>query len=481
MARDFVLVRMYRLGDLLMASALVRAWKAEEPTHVTWVVAEDCAQLLYGQPYVNRLIVVPMDFIARYKQRTVWREDEEAFGFPVEEAKQAFPSLFAALPERADRVVNLQFNAAAAMLAGAIEAPERAGPYADAAGERRVPDRWSQYYLASGTDVRYGITHWVDAFINIGRASRDDISTEFFLRPERDFAASVRAQIGGAPYFVVQPGAYEEQKRWHAEGFAEAAIRVARATQTGIMLTGVAGDRIHGLRIHRSVTQAGVPSANLIGTTDFHQLAAVLQASHGLLSNDSFVQHFSSALGVPSTTVYQGSPSPWMTLGYREGNRAVCEDDASAPSVEKVAGTVLGTHADYLEARRLGGYQFPMPAGPDAETTGWQGRWVVGAGHLRALAPDVTVGRDLRPVFDERLLRVIRDARAAIAAGQDVDMGQVEVSLSEQNHPLMALFIMFFLENRFALGAEPVARQLANLDWLEGALLRAGTPQQPTP
>ena len=46
MAREFVLVRMYRLGDLLMASALVRAWKAEEPTHVTWIVADECAQLL---------------------------------------------------------------------------------------------------------------------------------------------------------------------------------------------------------------------------------------------------------------------------------------------------------------------------------------------------------------------------------------------------------------------------------------------------
>ncbi|MBT3268647.1 glycosyltransferase family 9 protein [Candidatus Poribacteria bacterium] len=477
MAREFVLVRMYRLGDLLMASALVRAWKAEEPTHVTWIVADECAQLLYGQPYVNRLIVVPMDYIARYKERTVWREDEEAFGFPVDEAKQAFPTLFAALPERADRVVNLQFNAAAAMLAGAIEAPERAGPYADAAGDRRVPDRWSQYYLASGTDVRYGITHWVDAFINIGEAPREDIRMEFFLRPERDFAASVRAQLGGAPYFVVQPGSFEEQKRWPDGYFAEAATRIAAATQAGIVLTGGRGDKIIGLRIHRTLTEAGVPSVNLIGATDFHQLGAVLQDAHSLLSNDTFTQHFASTLGVPNITVFQGSPSPWMTLGYREGNRAVGEADASAPSVDKVVGAVLGTHTDYLEARSVGGYQFPMPAGPEAETAEWQGRWVVGAGHLRALAPDVTVGNDLRPVFDQRLLDVIRAARAALTAGQEIDMSAVEVSLSEPNHPLMALFIMFFLENRFALGADVAARQLASLDWLEGALLRAGTAQ----
>ena len=76
MDREFVLVRLYRLGDLAMASALVRAWKAEEPTQVTWIVAEDCAAFLHGQPYVNRLIVIPLDYIAEYKQRTVWREEK---------------------------------------------------------------------------------------------------------------------------------------------------------------------------------------------------------------------------------------------------------------------------------------------------------------------------------------------------------------------------------------------------------------------
>lgn len=477
MAREFVLIRMYRLGDLLMATALVRAWKAQEPTHVTWVVAEECAQVLYGQPYVNRLIVIPMDYIARYKQRTVWREEEETLRFPVAEAKEEFPALFAALPDRADRVVNLQFNAAAAMLAGAVDAPERAGPYADVDGERRVADRWSQYYLASGTDVRYGITHWVDAFINIGEASRADIQTEFFLRPERDFASAACSGLGGAPYLVVQAGAFEEQKRWPEDRFAEAAAAISRETESGIVLTGGRGDKIISLRVHRALAAAGVPVVNLVGGTDFHQLGAVLQGSQGLLSNDTFTQHFASALGVPNVTVFQGTPSPWMTLGYRVGNRAVCEDDASPPSVERVVGAVLGTRSDYLDARRLGGYQFPMPAGPDAKTVGWQERWVVGSGHLRALAPDVTVGGDVRPVFEKRMLDIIRDGRATLVAGGEFDMRQIEVALTEPNHPLMALFIMFFLENRFSAASEDVSRQIANLDWLEGALLRAAAAQ----
>jgi len=477
LSREFVLVRLYRLGDLAMASALVRAWKAEEPTHVTWIVAEDCAPFLHGQPYVNRLIVIPMDYIAEYKQRTVWREDDDALRFPTQEAREQFPALFAALPERADRVVNLQFNAAAAMLAGAIEAPERAGPYAAADGERRVADRWSQYYLASGTDVRYGITHWVDAFINIGEATRTDIRTEFFLRPAREWLQTALADLRSAPYFVVQAGAFEEQKRWPEDRFAEAAIAISGQTGAGIVLTGGRADRIISLRVYRALTQAKVPVVNLVGATNFHQLGAVIQGGLSLLSNDTFTQHFASALGTPNVTVFLGSPSPWMTLGYREGNRAVCEDDASAPSVERVVGAVLGTRADYLSATRLCGYQFPMPAGPDAQTLGWRERWVVGSGHLRALAPDVTVGDDVRTVFDQALLDTIADGREALAAGRDLDMRRLEVSLTQQNHPLMALFIMFFLENRFAEGAEDAARQLSNLDWLEGALRRAGMPQ----
>ena len=91
--------------------------------------------------------------------------------------------------------------------------------------------------------------------------------------------------------------------------------------------------------------------------------------------------------------------------------------------------------------------------------------------------PNVTVGGDVRTVFEQHMLDTIAEGRNALTAGRQLDMRSLEVSLTQQNHPLMALFIMFFLENRFAQGAEDAARQLNNLNWLEGALLRAGVPQ----
>jgi ADP-heptose:LPS heptosyltransferase len=479
MARHFVLIRLYRYGDLLMSSAVARAWKREAPTHITWVVSEECASFLRGQPYIDRMIVIPVNYVQEFKEFTIWAEldrREERFG--LREAKAVYSRVFDALPRTADRVVNLTFNAAASMLAGEIEAPERLGPYSGKRGEKRIDDLWSQYYLAAGTDLRYPALHWVDAFINISKAPRDDIRMEWQTEPDAEFAKALLEHIGGAPYFVVQLGASEEEKKWSEENFIEASARIAEATGMTVVFAGSKNERIPCLRAVRSLRARGVRAVSLAGETDFRQLATTLSGSFGLLSNDTFAQHLSSVLDVPSVTVYQGNVSPWLTIGYREGNRAVVEDDQSPPSVERVVDAFLDRSDDFLVTTRIGTYQFPMPASLERQPLSWQHRWIVGLGHLRALDPSFSGGNDVRMGFPRQWLEILADAERRIEEGTIVDSLAVERQIITQlRHPFMALLMMLSVQNRFSVAYGNQKLQARNYRWLADALCRAGCPE----
>jgi len=479
MRRHFVLIRLYRYGDLLMASAVARAWKREAPTFVTWVVSEECASFLRGQPYIDQLIVIPTAYVHKFKGMTIWEElerREERFG--ILEAKSEYPRVFEALPRTADRVVNLTFNAAASMLAGAIDTPERLGPYSGKHGEKRIDDLWSQYYLAVGLDLRYSALHWVDAFVNIAKAPRDDIRVAWQAEPDLEFATALRERVGPSDYFVVQLGASEEEKKWSEENFTEAAAQIAEATGMTPVFVGSKAERIPCLRAVRNLQARGIRAVTLAGETDFRQLATTLAGSCGLLSNDTFAQHLSAAFDVPSVTVYQGNFSPWLTIGYREGNRAVVEEDQSPPPVERVVNAFLNRGDDFLVTTRIATYQFPFPASATRQPVSWRHRWIIGLGHLRALDPSFTGGGDVRVGFPRQWLDVLVDAERRIEEGILVDSLSVERQIIPQlRHPFMALLMMLSIQNRFSVAYGNQKLQARNYRWLAEALCRAGCPE----
>lgn len=479
MTRHFVLIRLYRYGDLLMSSAVARAWKREAPTFVTWVVSEECAAFLRGQPYVDQLIVIPVNYVQEFKEFTIWADlDKREERFGIRQAKEVYSRVFDALPKSADRVVNLTFNAASSMLAGEIESPERLGPYSGKRGEKRIDDLWSQYYLTAGIDLRYPALHWVDAFINIAKAPRDDIRMEWQTEPDDAFADALRERIGDAPYFVVQLGASEEEKKWSEERFAEASARIAEAAGMTAVFVGSKNERIPCLRSVRALQGMGVRAISLAGETDFRQLATTLTGSEGLISNDTFAQHFSAVLDVPSLTVYQGNVSPWLTIGYRAGNRAVVEDDTSPPSVERVVDVFLNRSDDCLVTTRVGTYQFPLPVSPSGQSPSWQHRWIVGLGHLRAVDPSFTGGTDVRVGFPREWLDALEDAERRVESGTIVDSLFVERQIITQvRHPFMALLMMLSVQNRFSVAFGNQKLQARNYRWLADALRRAGIPE----
>jgi len=109
---------------------------------------------------------------------------------------------------------------------------------------------------------------------------------------------------GRRPLVALAPGAaYGGAKQWPTASFAALAGELSERDGACIVLVGAAGDVQAGADVEAKA--AGVRSiVNLIGRTDLRQLAGVLVACRGLVTNDSGAMHFAAALGVTVTAMF---------------------------------------------------------------------------------------------------------------------------------------------------------------------------------
>lgn len=103
----------------------------------------------------------------------------------------------------------------------------------------------------------------------------------------------------------VSPGAaYGTAKRWLPERFAEAAVSLARQTQTSVALFGSADERDLCEQIKVQIEQGNVKAHNFAGKTQLDEFIAIAATCTAFLTNDSGAMHIASALGVPTVTVF---------------------------------------------------------------------------------------------------------------------------------------------------------------------------------
>jgi heptosyltransferase-2 len=98
----------------------------------------------------------------------------------------------------------------------------------------------------------------------------------------------------------VSPGAaYGGAKRWPADRFAEAAMRIARLREASVAVFGSAAER--DLCEYVAAQTGGVNFAGHTGLRDFADMTAACRL---FLTNDSGAMHIASASGVPTVTMF---------------------------------------------------------------------------------------------------------------------------------------------------------------------------------
>lgn len=112
------------------------------------------------------------------------------------------------------------------------------------------------------------------------------------------------------PFFALNPGAeYGPAKRWPAENFLEAALKIQEKACCNWVIFGGPGDKDLADKIDDGIDHARL---NLAGQTTLRELMAALKLCRVLLTNDTGPMHVASALGVPVVVPF-GSTSPELT------------------------------------------------------------------------------------------------------------------------------------------------------------------------
>jgi lipopolysaccharide heptosyltransferase II len=119
------------------------------------------------------------------------------------------------------------------------------------------------------------------------------------------------------PWFVIHPGASAPSRRYPPERFGDVATHLARETSWPILLTGAAEEK----PLVREVIARAAPAArarlhDLSGELSIGELAALLESTTVLVTNNSGPVHLASALATPVVDVYaltNPQHTPWQT------------------------------------------------------------------------------------------------------------------------------------------------------------------------
>lgn len=122
-------------------------------------------------------------------------------------------------------------------------------------------------------------------------------------------------KLSDKPFVCVHPGARDPRRRWSPDAFAEVADMLA-AMGFAIILTGseFEADILHS--VASKMTNICYNLVDDFGQISIGELAAIMNHSAALLSNDTGVSHVASALEIPSVVLFSSysRPERWAPL-----------------------------------------------------------------------------------------------------------------------------------------------------------------------
>ena len=123
---------------------------------------------------------------------------------------------------------------------------------------------------------------------------------------------AARDLVGGrGPYLVVHASGGRAIKQWDVDRFAEATTTIARELGTTVVLSGAPGDAAITGQV-RAALPADVPVVDLTGRPDLLVLAAVLEGARLVLTGDTGPMHLAAAVRAPVVAVF----GPSMPVRY---------------------------------------------------------------------------------------------------------------------------------------------------------------------
>lgn len=317
-----LIVKMWALGDLLMATPMIAALRAKYPgVHLTWVVDISHGELLRGHPGIDDLVVLDSG-----RWRRLLRKGN--------------------LPGWLRRTAELRRDMAAHRFDAAINchpekwwtaalcvAPQRIGLYPSP--EPRASARF--YTLALGRPQNppvHDTLHYLQATRALGCPDADLRLTIGETEDETTFLCAFEQQHGmgpETPLVALAPFTTSETKTWDPEAYAEVAARLSRQFPgVRVVLTGGAKDGAAARRIAARSVQTGGEPPMIAEGTNLRQYVALLRRASLVISGDTSALHIAAALGTPYVTLF-GPTEPALLAPLRASGHVLRNPPACAP------------------------------------------------------------------------------------------------------------------------------------------------------
>ena len=310
-----LLLRLERIGDLLMSAAAIEAVRARAPgaridlVVGSWNVA--VAGRLRGLDAVEAL---DAPWLARGAAAAT-------IGGLVSRARSW-------RARRYDLAINFEGDIRSHALMALSGAPRRVG--FDMAGGGPLltdivphhPDRHTAANAAALVEAAFPSTP--DAAAIAAAPFRLDVPAE-----ARAAARELLGTVHARRYLVVHASGGRSIKQWDVDRFAEATTRIARELGTAVVLSGATGDAAMTAQV-RAGLPGDVPVVDLTGKPDLLVLAAVLEGARLVLTGDTGPMHLAAAVRAPVVAIF-GPSMPWRYAPRDTAHRVVRVDLWCAP------------------------------------------------------------------------------------------------------------------------------------------------------
>lgn len=288
--RNILIIRLSAIGDVVMASPLIQAFRRRYPdARLSWLVEPAAKGLLAHNPALDEVIVWP-----RGRWQQLWRERSY---LTLWSEIRGFIKVLRA--RRFDLVVDIQGLLKSAIWAWLSGAPERIG-LGSKEGSHRLMTRVME---RRGGDPRIG-SEYFHLASQLG-LNPGEFAMELVLSGEDEAYAGELAQFGA--YAVICPFTTRPQKHWVETRWPELASKLMADLALPVVMLGGPADVEASARISAANDQI----INLVGKCSLTQTAAVIKHSSLLVGVDTGLTHMGIAFDVPTLALF-GSTCPYL-------------------------------------------------------------------------------------------------------------------------------------------------------------------------
>ena len=293
--KRILIVKLWALGDILMATPLLSALKAWEPdAEITWVADTQYAGILEGHPQLHELIAVDTGRWRRLlRQGKLWAWLTEARRLNREMHRRQFD-------------VAINFHPEKWWMRILCAAPLTIGLFAS----NRLPltQKLYTHALPEMPGVRHNTEHYLRAMGPLGNVHSSKAMSIGETPDEAPFWAEFRRRHGLAPtqkVAALAPFATTENRVWEPERLAEVADWLQAECDARVVLCAGPSDGAAARQIVSLIS--GPPPVIAEGLT-LRQYVAVLRGADLVLCGDSSPMHIAGALGTPYVALFGPTP-----------------------------------------------------------------------------------------------------------------------------------------------------------------------------